>query len=50
MLRPGDEWIWGEMATAEKLDQVRYDLAPPGIPLRRLLEETHQALYRAEKV
>lgn len=45
MLKPGDEWVWGEPCTPENLDKVRYDLAPPGVPLRRLLEETHQALY-----
>jgi predicted aldo/keto reductase-like oxidoreductase len=47
MLRPGDEWIWGEPCTAENLDRVRYDRAPPGIPLRHLLEETHSALFTA---
>jgi uncharacterized protein len=45
MLRPGDEWIWGELATPENLDKVRYELAPPGLPLRQMLEETHNALY-----
>jgi uncharacterized protein len=49
MLRPGDEWIWGEPCTPENLDKVRYDLAPPGVPLRRLLEETHEALYVGER-
>lgn len=48
MLRPGDEWIWGELATPENLDKVRYDLAPAGIPLRQLLDETHRALYQPQ--
>ena len=45
MVRPGDEWFAGEFATAENLDKVRYERAPPGLPLRRLLAETHAALF-----
>jgi len=45
MARPGDEWYGGEFATSERLDQVRYDRAPAGFPLRELLAETHAALF-----
>ncbi|RYZ07083.1 MAG: aldo/keto reductase [Myxococcales bacterium] len=45
MARPGDEWFAGEFATDENLDKVRYDRAPPSIPLRRMLAETHDALF-----
>jgi predicted aldo/keto reductase-like oxidoreductase len=45
MARPGDEWFAGEFATKEALDKVRYDRAPPNIPLRRMLAETHDALF-----
>ena len=45
MVRPGDEWFAGEFATAENLDKVRYERAPPGLPLRQLLAETHAALF-----
>lgn len=45
MARPGDEWYAGEFATPERLDQVRYERAPAGVPLRELLNETHEALF-----
>lgn len=45
MARPGDEWYAGEFATPERLDEVRYDRAPAGVPLRQLLAETHEALF-----
>lgn len=45
MARPGDEWFAGELATPENLDKVRYDRAPPGLPLRQMLSETHAELY-----
>jgi len=45
MARPKDEWYWGELATPERVAEVRYDRAPAGIPLQRLLAETHEALY-----
>lgn len=45
MVRPGDEWFAGELATPEQLDKVRYERAPAGFPLRELLAETHAALY-----
>jgi uncharacterized protein len=47
MSRPGDEWFAGVPATPENLDKVRYDRAPPGIPLRELLSEAHALLATA---
>jgi predicted aldo/keto reductase-like oxidoreductase len=45
MVRPGDEWFAGVLATTENLDKVAYERAPAGLPLRQMLAETHEALY-----
>lgn len=45
MFTPGSHWFGGSFATEENLDKVDYAQAPEGVPLRRLLRETHEALY-----
>ncbi len=45
MFRPNSHWFGGAFATDENLDRVDYSRAPRDVPLRKLLRETHEALY-----
>jgi predicted aldo/keto reductase-like oxidoreductase len=38
-------WFWGAFATPENVARVEESRVPPGIPLQRLLTETHDALF-----
>jgi len=38
-------WFWGAFATPENVAQVDESRAPRGVPIRRLLTETHDALF-----
>ncbi len=38
-------WFWGAFATPENVAKVDQSRVPPGVPLRRMLSETHDALF-----
>lgn len=38
-------WFWGAFATPENVAKVDETRVPPGVPLKRMLAETHEALY-----
>lgn len=49
MFSPGSDWFGGEFATAENLAKLDQSRVPPGIPLKEMLAETHEALYVPKK-
>jgi len=46
MFSPDDDWVPGAHATPENIAKVDLSRAPPGVPLRELLSETHRELYQ----
>lgn len=46
MFDPKGHWFRGALATPENVAKVEDARVPPGIPLRRMLSETHEALYQ----
>lgn len=49
MFKEKDHWFPGQFPNEENLNQIDYSRCPPEIPLRQLIEETHQALYREKR-
>lgn len=45
MFEDKGHWFPGAYATPERVLRVRAERAPPGVPLREMLTETHQALF-----
>ena len=46
MFIEGDNWFPGAFPTEDKLAQIDLSRCPDGIPLKDLLRETHEALYK----
>ena len=46
MFSPGNDWVPGDYATPENVAKVDVSRAPPGVPLRELLTETHRELFQ----
>ena len=49
MFKEHDRWFGGAFPTPDKLAKIDMSKCPPSIPLKQLLIETHQALYRERK-
>ncbi len=49
MFTPGSDWFGGEFATPENVAKLDLSRVPDDIPLRRMLAETHEALYVPKK-
>jgi hypothetical protein len=49
MFKEHDRWFQGAFPTPDKLAKIDMSKCPPHIPLKQLLIETHQALYRESK-
>ncbi len=45
-LEPHDTWFPGNFATPENIARINMDKVPDGIPLKEMLQETHNALYK----
>ena len=48
MFQEKDHWFPGIFPTKENLQKIDLTNCPPNIPLIKLIEETHRALYRAK--
>lgn len=46
MFEAKGHWFWGALATPENVAKVDESRAPPGVPLRRMLSEAHDAFYQ----
>ncbi len=46
MFQENDNWFQGAFATPDKLAKIDMSKCPTGIPLKELLSETHEALYK----
>ena len=46
MMQPNDHWYGGKFPTEENLAKIDMGKCPNGIPLKEMLRETHQALYK----
>ena len=44
--QPNDHWYGGKFPTEENLAKIDMGKCPNGIPLKEMLRETHQALYK----
>lgn len=49
MFVEGDTWFPGAFPTEEKLAQIDMSRCPAGIPVKEMLRETHEALYKPKK-
>ncbi len=49
MFKEEDNWFPGAFPTEEKLAQIDMSRCPDGIPLKDMLRETHQALFKPKK-
>jgi predicted aldo/keto reductase-like oxidoreductase len=45
MFTPDSDWFGGRFATSENLERLDVSRVPPGIPLKEMLAETHEALF-----
>lgn len=45
MLEDKGHWFPGAYASPERVARVRVEKAPPGVPIREMLTETHKALF-----
>jgi len=46
MFKEIDHWFQGAFPTDDKLQQIDMSKCPTGIPLKEMLKETHEALYK----
>lgn len=49
MLVENDPWYGGAFPTPERLDKIDMSKCPAGIPLKEMIMETHNAIYKPKK-